>query len=126
MHDSAPLDESVVLSPEWLTHALGTPVRAVEVVERLETVATKVRFRVEYTEEPNGKVDAFCVKAYFNPDMRARVAAGEPEARFYVELAPTLPIRVPPCVYAAIDPDTGHALIVMEDLVAQGATFLTA
>ena len=23
MHDSAPLDESVVLSPEWLTHALG-------------------------------------------------------------------------------------------------------
>ena len=126
MHSSAPLDESVVLSPEWLTHALGTPVRAVEVVERLETVATKVRFRVEYTEEPNGKVDAFCVKAYFNPDMRARVAAGEPEARFYVELAPTLPIRVPPCVYAALDPETGHALVLMEDLVAQGATFLTA
>jgi hypothetical protein len=58
--------------------------------------------------------------------MRARVSAGEPEARFYLEIAPTLPVRVPPCVYAAIDPDSGHALVLMEDLVAQGATFLTA
>jgi aminoglycoside phosphotransferase (APT) family kinase protein len=126
VNDPAPFDESVVLSPEWLSGALGTPVRAVEVVERLETVATKVRFRVQYDDGRDRPVDAFCVKAYFNPDMRARVGAGEPEARFYTELAPTLPIRVPPCVYAAIDPATGHALVLMEDLVAQGATFLTA
>jgi len=126
MEDPAPLDESVALSPEWLTHALGAPVNGVEVVERLETVATKVRFRVEYADERDGRVAALCVKAYFNPGMRARVAAGEPEARFYLEIAPTLPIRVPPCVYAAIDPDTGHALVLMEDLVAHGATFLTA
>jgi aminoglycoside phosphotransferase (APT) family kinase protein len=126
MHNPAPLEESVVLSPEWLTHVLDAPVGAVEPVERLETVATKVRFRVDYADASNGRVDAFCVKAYFNPEMRTRVAAGEPEARFYTEIAPTLPIRVPPCVYAAIDPDTGHALVLMEDLVAQGATFLTA
>jgi aminoglycoside phosphotransferase (APT) family kinase protein len=129
MHESAPLEESVVLSPEWLSGPLGAPVRTVDVVERLETVATKVRFRVEYehgARDANGLVAAFCVKAYFNPAMRTRVAAGEPEARFYTELAPTLPIRVPPCVYAAIDPETGHALVLMEDLVAQGATFLTA
>ena len=123
MNDPAPFDESVVLSPEWLSSTIGARVRAVEVVERLETVATKVRFRVEYDDGdeqgssgPGGRVDAFCVKAYFNPDMRARVGAGEPEARFYTELAPTLPIRVPPCVYAAIDPGTGHALVLMEDL----------
>jgi len=126
MHSPAPLEESVALSPQWLTGVLGAPVRAVEVVERLETVATKVRFRVEYEDAANDRVDAFCVKAYFNPEMRTRVAAGEPEARFYSEIAPTLPIRVPPCVYAAIDSDTGHALVLMEDLVAQGATFLTA
>jgi aminoglycoside phosphotransferase (APT) family kinase protein len=126
VNDPAPFEEAVVLSPEWLSGALDAPVRAVEVVERLETVATKVRFRVGYDDGGDGRVDAFCVKAYFNPAMRARVAAGEPEARFYLEIAPTLPVRVPPCVYAAIDPHSGHALVLMEDLVAQGATFLTA
>ena len=70
--------EGLLLSPEWLSGALGARVRAVEVVERLETVATKVRFRVEYEDADSGnsRVDAFCVKAYFNPAMRTRVAAG--------------------------------------------------
>jgi len=126
VNDPAPFEEAVVLSPEWLSGALDAPVRGVEVVERLETVATKVRFKVEYEDGGDGRVDAFCVKAYFTPAVRARVGAGEPEARFYLEIAPTLPVRVPPCVYAAIDPDSGHALVLMEDLVAQGATFLTA
>ena len=126
MSEPAPFDEGVALSPEWLTHVLGEPVTGSRSSERLETVATKVRFRVDYEDADGTRVDAFCVKAYFNPAMRARVGAGEPEARFYTDIAPTLPIRVPPCVYAAIDPETGHALVLMEDLVAQGATFLTA
>src|SRR4029078_983031 len=67
VNESAPFEESVALSPEWLTHVLGEAGRAVEVVERLETVATKVRFRVDYEDADSTRVDAFCVKAYFNP-----------------------------------------------------------
>jgi aminoglycoside/choline kinase family phosphotransferase len=33
---------------------------------------------------------------------------------------------VPDCVYAAIDEATGHGIILMEDVVAQGGRFLTA
>lgn len=121
--DPAPLDEATVLSPAWLSSALDTAVTRVEVVERLETVATKVRFRADVDGAP---ARTLCVKAYFNPEMRTRVNAGESEVRFYAELAPGLPIRVPPTVYTAIDPKTGHALLLMEDLVARGVTFLTA
>jgi aminoglycoside phosphotransferase (APT) family kinase protein len=119
----APLDEQVVLSPEWLSAALGVAVTGTEVTERLETVATKVRFRVEYAADGDGLPPALCAKGYFNPAVHAR--AGQVEAVFYRELAPTLDqVRTPACVHAGIDDETGHGLIVMEDLVEAGATFL--
>jgi aminoglycoside phosphotransferase (APT) family kinase protein len=126
----APLDEGTVLSPEWLTAMLGNrhpgvTVAGTEVTERLETVATKVRFRVEYAagSDWDGLPPALCAKGYFNPAAHAR--AGQVEAVFYRELAPTLDrVRTPACVHAGIDEETGHGLIVMEDLVEAGATFL--
>jgi aminoglycoside phosphotransferase (APT) family kinase protein len=121
--EPAPLDEAVALSPEWLSDVLDAPVRTVDVAERLETVATKVRFRADLED---GSARTLCVKAYFNPEMRARANAGEPEVRFYRDLAPRLAVEVPPCVYTGIDADTGHALLLMEDLVVRGDRFLTA
>jgi hypothetical protein len=128
----APTDEQTVLSPGWLTamlrpHHPAAIVAGTEVVERLETVATKVRFRVDYADaaDGDGLPPALCAKGYFNPAMQARLAAGQVEAVFYRELAPTLGgVRLPPCLHAGIDETTGHGLIVMEDLVAAGATFL--
>jgi aminoglycoside phosphotransferase (APT) family kinase protein len=35
-------------------------------------------------------------------------------------------VRVPRCRYTASDPDTGHGLVVMDDVVAAGGRFLTA
>jgi hypothetical protein len=53
------------------------------------------------------------------------LAAGQVEAVFYRDLAPTLgDVRIPPCLHAGVDEATGHGLIVMEDLVDAGATFL--
>lgn len=125
----APLDEATVLSPAWLTAVLrarwpGVVVRGTQVTERLETVATKVRFTVDYAEPVPGAPPALCVKGYFNPALGNRVGGGATEVRFYQAVAPGAPVRTPPCVYAAIDDDTGHGLILMEDLVAAGATFL--
>ncbi|WP_019927553.1 phosphotransferase [Nocardia sp. BMG111209] len=122
----APYDEDVVLSPQWLTPVLAqrfpdaVPVRT-EVTERLRTVATKVRFRVEY-REPTTAPPALCAKGYFDPATRGRTTRAE--ADFYLFAAGQLPIRTPPCVHAAVDPDSGHALVLMHDLVAAGARFL--
>lgn len=114
----APLEEEVALSPEWLSWVLNRPITSVAVTERLETIATKVRFDTD-----NG---SYCIKAYFNPTMRERLGTGQSEVHFYREVAPKLPIRIPTCLYNAIDPDTGHGLILMEDLKRAGCNFLTA
>jgi aminoglycoside phosphotransferase (APT) family kinase protein len=126
---SAPLDEAVVLSPEWLTAVLQqrhpeAVVTGTSVTERLETVATKVRFRVHYEAPVDGAPTALCAKGYFNPAMRGRTAGTQTETVFYRDLAAEAPVQVPPCVHAAIDDDTGHGLVLMSDLVEEGATFL--
>jgi aminoglycoside phosphotransferase (APT) family kinase protein len=126
----APTDEATVLSAGWLTAVLrprhpAATVAGTEVTERLETVATKVRFRLQYSAGGGGDglPPALCAKGYFNPAMRGRAAATE--AVFYRELAPTLDgVRTPPCIHAGVDDATGHGLVLMEDLVEAGATFL--
>ncbi|WP_327674578.1 MULTISPECIES: phosphotransferase [unclassified Streptomyces] len=125
----APHDEAVALSPAWLTAVLrqrhpGVTVTATEVTERIETVATKVRFDVSYENggAPEGTPPALCVKAYFNPATRQR-GASRAEVDFYRLLAGSLPVRTPPCVHAEVDEETGHPLLLMHDLVATGARF---
>lgn len=125
--DPAPQQLDDVLAPAWLSAALGDlapgeTVVASSVVETLKTVATKVRF--EATVEQGGRRTrrAYCVKGYFGSEG----GGGASEARFYRELAPTLTVRRPPCVYVGIDSGTGHSLHVMNDLVVAGCEFLTA
>src|SRR5439155_11646447 len=123
----APVELDQVLSPQWLTATVGsrrpgTEVDGVTVVETLQTVATKVRFGVEYSD---GTTAAFCVKGYFKPEFRASGSTGQVEVHFYRELAPELGVRVPPCVYTGIDPESGHGLVLMEDLVERGCRFLS-
>ncbi|MEB8336150.1 phosphotransferase family protein [Streptomyces endophyticus] len=119
----------MALSPAWLTAVLrqrypGAVVTATEVTERIETVATKVRFDVTYKNGavPKGAPPALCVKAYFNPATRQR-GASRAEVDFYRLLAGSLPVRTPPCVHAEVDEETGHPLLLMHDLVATGTRF---
>jgi aminoglycoside phosphotransferase (APT) family kinase protein len=124
----APLDVETILSPAWLTavlraHHPDVMVAATEVTGQVETIATKLRFRVEYAGGADGLPTDLCAKGYFNATAASR--AGHPEVAFYREVAPTLDgVRSPVCVHAGVDEATGHALILMEDLVAGGATFL--
>ena len=129
--ESAPNVLDVVLSPAWLTDALGPDGNAgkatdVTVVEQLQTVATKVRFEVVFEDDNGGRSSRnYCVKGYFSGDASSS-GAGHPEALFYDEMAATLGINVPRCPYVGIDASTGHAMIIMDDLVAKGSRFLTA
>ena len=122
MVSPAPLDLAVVCSPEWCTEILGRPVTAVEIVEELVTIASKVRFRVTFAD---GSTEALCVKGYFSPDSAGFVDLGQLEVHFYESLAPALDLEVPECVHTGIDPDTGHGIVVMRDLVDAGCAFLT-
>jgi hypothetical protein len=65
------------------------------------------------------EVRFYCAKAFL--DGAGTTMA---EARFYRDLAPRLSVRRPRIPYVAIDPDTGAAIIVMEDIVASGGLFM--
>jgi hypothetical protein len=133
MQNPAPLDRSVILTPAWLSEALGlrypdVTVKSCEIVETLQTQATKIRFAVDYARKRQDVPHALCVKGVLGPEPQRLLAAGisEIETRFYQEIAPGLQIRVPSLIYGGIDPQTRHGLIIMEDMIAAGASFLTA
>jgi aminoglycoside phosphotransferase (APT) family kinase protein len=117
------------MDPAWLTEALrplsgGAPVTGVEVVEVIRTMATKVRFKAAFA----GASAALCLKAFL--DVDADTARGGAttitEADFYQEIAPQLAVRVPDCVATVIDREGSQGVIIMRDLIAEGARFCTA
>jgi hypothetical protein len=119
------------LAPEWLEQALapvsrGARVTSVERVEVIRTVATKVRVRVRFEGECDAR--AFCLKGLL--DVDDGTARGGPtcvkEADFYGKIAPRVPVRVPECVVRVIDRERQQAVIIMRDLVADGAQFCSA
>ena len=130
VHPPEGLDE--LLTPAWLTAALQPRFPSVHVaaVTRGPVVArvcTNARFRIECEGPlPSGLSPHLCAKGFFGDAFRGFRQAGEPEARFYCDLAPSLPVRTLRSVYAGVDPETGHGVVISEDLVEQGATFLDA
>lgn len=104
------------LTPEWLTTALsdvghGARVRAVTptvIGESEGWVGLVARLALEWDVAENGRPVTVIVKLPTS-DRRARAGSEllgvyEREIRFYQELAPSVPIRVPHCYYGAYDP----------------------
>jgi hypothetical protein len=118
-----------VLSPDWLTAALGTRFPGVRVTGAslgpiVERVSTNARFRIECADGlPAGLPADLCVKGYFSlPGQEAR-NAGKPEAMFYRDLVESTGVRTLPPVYADVEPGGGSVLITA-DVAAHGAEFL--
>jgi hypothetical protein len=119
------------LDPAWLSQALagvsgGRAVTAVEQVEYIKTMATKVRFTVTFdgSDEPL----ALCIKGLLDID-EGNASLGSTcvaEADFYCSIAPYVNVRVPECLVAVIDRDAQQAAIIMRDLIVDGATFCSA
>ncbi len=127
----APTDHEVALSPEWLSAAFQTAYPGAEIshvtpVGEFTTLATKVTLQLEYTAAPPGAPASVFLKGFFGEYGEARAWIGEPEARFFSELAPMLDLRMPRAVYAGVDPANHHGIVILHDLVAEGAEFLTA
>jgi Phosphotransferase enzyme family len=119
-----------VLSPQWLTAALqpqfpGVVVSAVAPGPVVDRISTNARFSIECARGvPEGLSPALCVKGYFNEIGRAARYIGTPEAGFYRDLAAATGVRTLHSVYADIDPATQHGVVITEDVVSQGGTFL--
>jgi hypothetical protein len=116
---------------EWLTQALepvsgGAPIESFEVVEVIKTMATKVRFAVRFagSDAPRG----FCLKGFL--DVDAATAKGGAttvrEADYYGQLAPLITVRSPTCISSIIDRDGQQGVIIMRDLIQDGARFCSA
>ena len=122
-----------VQDPEWLTavmqaNAPGCRIIEVEVVEDIRVVATKSRLRLVYDPDRPQGIEAVCIKVFADADdYLAKLSwMSSGEARFYERLAPLVPVRVPFAPYAGVDAETGLGIVIMEDLAARGARFLSS
>jgi hypothetical protein len=84
-----------LLSPAWLTAALGT--RFPGIIECAGGL-------------PEGLSADLCAKGYYSAAGEAFRHAGEPEACFYRDVAPRTGIRTLRCVYADVDLCTRHSV----------------
>lgn len=113
------------LDPKWLATVLGREVADVTVVEIIKTVATKIRFAVGFADGTQG---AYCLKGLL--DVDEMTSRGGPtmvrEADFYRVIASQVDVRVPACVAPVIDREAQQAVVIMRDLIAEGAHFCSA
>ncbi len=120
-----PLTSERALDPAWLSLALDSKVSAVELVETIKTVATKLRFTAEV--EGEGR-QGFCLKGLLDTDAAGRMGGSTCvlEGDFYIKVAPTVQVRVPECLVAVADREAQQGVILMRDLIDGGARFCSA
>jgi hypothetical protein len=117
------------LDRSWLTAALapvsgGVPVVAVEVVKVLEAMACKARVAVTLENRPRAPL-ALCIKAFFR-DLPYGSLTMWREAQFYLRIAPHTGMRTPACIAAVARAQPENAILLLADLVAEGARFCSA
>jgi hypothetical protein len=118
-----PMSADELLDHEWLRAALDDigdddNVVSVERTGTSKTRAEKLRFAVTVDGPGGRRVQHYCAKAHLDG-----VSGVVTEARFYIDVAPRLDMRMPVVHHAAIDGE--NAIIVMEDVVAAGGEFMS-
>ena len=110
------------LTPEWLSEALDTDVVAAAVQPIAEGEGFMGRLARVTPSYGAGAAGPASLVAKIPTDDPGSVAIGqmlrvwEREARFYLELAPRLPVRTPQCFHAGGDVDSGIFAVLLEDL----------
>lgn len=103
---------------------LGVPVRSVRALEGTSGTTDRSRLALLGAGAP-GSVFVKTSAADAGTRVFGGLARlGEVEVGFYRDLRPTLDIEAPEAFAARFDPGTGRFLIVLEDLVARGASFV--
>ena len=89
-------------------------------------ISTNAFFRIDCEGgRPAGLPADLCAKGYFSDTGTAAYrTAGESEAYFYRDLVAAVGVRTLPSVYADVDPESRHGVVITEDITASGATFV--
>jgi hypothetical protein len=113
------------LTPEWLSGVLDLDVVGVTVLDHASATNQRVRLGLTYGAPMAGPTSLFVKLASADPAHREMIGAsamGEREARFYVDVAPAVDLRVPRSYHAA-SADDGSFALLLEDLAADGCAF---
>ena len=123
-----PANEAAITA-EWLTGALsarfpGAKVSSATLIKKIGGTADKLRYQLDYADRGQGDPPpSLWVKGGFDPKGAVQGEAFANEVRFFLDLAPVLPINLPDCYYGAIEPTTRNGVVVLEDLINRPATF---
>lgn len=115
------------IDADWLTDALqprfpGTRVASVEVTDQRQVTNAHARLRVTYDTANGAPATMFAKLLPSDPQRRDSIiltGMGEREVRFYEQLTPTLPMRIP-TTYVAHGRADGEFILLLEDLGASG------
>jgi hypothetical protein len=110
------------LTAEWFSSVLQRDVTAAALVD--QSSGTTGRAQLALTGDPTVPGTVFVKLAPFDETQRdfvTSVGMGVAEARFYRDLAPDIPVRIPEVWFAATEGE-GYVM-VLEDLVASGCRF---
>lgn len=120
-----------LVTPAWLSAGLGQTFPGVNVTGvKMGSVATRISTNAFFEIEcegtvPDGLPLHLCAKGYFSDTGNwAYRSAGESEAHFYRLRAATTGVPTLPGVYADVDPESGHGVVITGDIAAAGATFV--
>lgn len=127
-----PLTE-VEITAAWLTTALrqrtpGVTVEEVEVVNAIRGTSSKIRLRLTMDDAGKrmGIPELVILKGGFEQHSRELYRMHEREVIGYRDVLTQLPLPAPICYFADYDDQNQQGIIIMEDLVASGATFCHA
>jgi hypothetical protein len=120
------------ITADWLTGVLaqrypGTRVTAVVIGTIVRGSGTKIRVMLDYNEAGHAHAlpTTVWIKTLMEDHGLARHANLD-ESLFYRDIEPRFKIgnliNIPKCYFAGVD-DTGHALMILEDLLARNASF---
>lgn len=123
---------NALVTPDWLTGLLserypGAVVKTVRVGDIVSGASTKAFLDIEYAGGAAGSLPptSMIVKGGFE-DHSARIAfAHHNEMRFYRDIAPGVPMNVPDCYYAGIEPTYSLPIVLIENLNLKGVRFNT-
>ncbi len=109
-----------LLTPEWLSEAMGLPVSGVKLTKvGTGQIGDCERIELTYSEACDGPATIVAKIPSQDPTSRnAGVALGtyRKETSFYRELRDQLPVRAPQCFFVDFDPETGEFALLLEDL----------
>lgn len=123
---------SELVTPPWLSDLLaqsspGVEITGVKVGDIVSGASTKAFLDITYA--PGGNPDnipgSLVLKGGFEDHSERTAFTHHNEMRFYRDIAPMVPLGVPDCYFAGVEPAFQHPVVVIENLNEKDVRFNT-